>query len=262
MASKRSRKPAVEQLGHVDQDAVFAHMARPDAYDPEPETVERVDTHAAVVFLAGPFAYKVKRAVKFPYLDFSTREKRHAVCLREVEINRRTAPDIYLGVVPIAMTTGRGLEIDGAGTPIEWAIRMRRFDEEKLFDRLAGGGELPLEMMTALAGEIVALHGGERALRSIDGAAQMERVVKPLLKSLARGSSVLDAQEVAGLAKDLRRELRTQAGLLRDRARQGFVRHCHGDLHLQNIVRIDGSPVLFDAIEFDDRIATIDMLYD
>ncbi|MDA7947834.1 MAG: AAA family ATPase [Hyphomicrobiaceae bacterium] len=246
----------------MSQDVVFAHMARPVSYAPVPDKVERIDTHAAVIFLAGNFAYKLKRAVKLPYLDFSTLKQRRAICTREVEINRRTAPDVYLGVVPIVRAAEGTLEIDGLGEPVEWAIRMRRFDEAELFDRLASAGNLPLGLMAPLADEIAALHGGERSRRNIDGAAMMKGVVEPVLKSLGRDVSVLKSQDVADLARALRRELRAQAGLLRTRARQGYVRHCHGDLHLQNIVRIDGNPVLFDAIEFDDRMATVDTLYD
>ena len=227
-----------------------------------PETVERIDTHAAVVFLAGKYAFKIKRAVKLPYLDFSTLEKRRAVCEREVQINRRTAPDIYLGVVPIVRTGEGLLAIGGEGEPVEWAVKMRRFDQAELFDRQAHAGTLPLDLMRSLAKEVADLHVGETPIRKFDGADMMKQVIEPLMASLGRDRSVLDEKDVADYAAAVRRELRAQAGLLRDRARQGYVRHCHGDLHLQNIVRIDGEPVLFDAIEFDERIATIDTLYD
>ncbi len=246
----------------MSQHAVFAHMADPNSHDHAPDGVERIDTHAAVVFLSGDYAYKIKRAVRLPYLDFSTLEKRRAVCEREVEINRRTAPDIYLGVLPIVRTCDGLLAIAGKGEPVEWAIKMRRFDQAELFDRLARAGALPLEMMQPLAREVADLHSGERPQRSRDGAKMMKQVIEPVLTSLGGDPAVLNKSEVADYAADARRELRAQSSLLRARAGQGYVRHCHGDLHLQNIVRIDGTPVLFDAIEFDERIATIDTLYD
>lgn len=110
------------------QDAVRAFMGQRLSYDPPPETVKRIDTHAAVVFLAGGYAYKVKRAVRLRYLDFSTLEKRRAVCEREVAINRLTAPDIYLGVVPIVRRAG--------GEVVEWAVKMVRFRQAGLFGAL------------------------------------------------------------------------------------------------------------------------------
>src|ERR1700694_5196619 len=129
-------------------------MGRPQAYSPPPATVERIETHASIVFLAGPFAYKVKRAVKYPFLDFSTLDKRRLACLNEIAVNSRTAPQLYVEVVPI--TLGDTLRLGAAGKVVEWALRMRRFDEAKLYDRMAGEGRLSLSAMPTLAVVIAA----------------------------------------------------------------------------------------------------------
>ena len=109
------------------QEVVFAHLMNPDTHGGV--RVERIDTHAASVFLAGDHAYKVKRAVSYPYLDYSTLEKRKAACEKELEINRRFAPGLYLKVTPITREPNDKLALGGGGKPIEWAVVMKRFDE-------------------------------------------------------------------------------------------------------------------------------------
>ena len=136
------------------QDAVLACLGDAATHG---RAVKRVDTHGAIVFLAGDEVYKVKRAVRFPFMDFSTLEKRRAACEAEIAVNRANAPAIYLGVVPIVAVDG-GFRIGGAGTAVEWAVRMRRFDEAMTFDRLAARGELTRARVARLASEIVASH--------------------------------------------------------------------------------------------------------
>src|SRR5919106_5013144 len=104
-------------MGGADslQAKVLNFMGRPEAYAPMPATLERIETHASIVFLAGSFAYKVKRAVKYPFLDFSTLEKRHAACLNEFRVNRRTAPDLYLDVFPVTLDAQGDLRLGGEG---------------------------------------------------------------------------------------------------------------------------------------------------
>ncbi|KAB2885070.1 MAG: hypothetical protein F9K38_03170, partial [Pseudorhodoplanes sp.] len=121
-----------------DQAEVFAFLSRPDTFGVP--AVERIDTHAAGVFLAGERAIKIKRAVKFPFLDFSTLEKRRRACEAEIEVNRRFAPDLYRGVVAIAKDASGHLSIGGPGEAVEWAVEMRRFDENATLDHLADRG--------------------------------------------------------------------------------------------------------------------------
>jgi aminoglycoside phosphotransferase family enzyme/predicted kinase len=245
------------------QAEVLEFLGRPEAYPSPPATVERIETHASVVFLAGAFAYKVKRAVKYPFLDFSTLARRHAACLNELRVNARTAPQLYLEVVPVTLDEGGAFRLGGEGEPVEWVLRMHRFDQAMLYDRMASEGRLALGSMPRLAAVIEVFHA------SADRVLSPEQAVRPLVDVLrdneaefAANADVLPRGPAIDLARTSRDRLATLALLLEARARGGYLRHCHGDLHLRNIVEVDGAPVLFDAIEFDDRLATIDVLYD
>jgi aminoglycoside phosphotransferase family enzyme len=238
-------------------------MGRPTTYADSLTSVERVETHASIVFLAGAFAYKVKRAVKYPFLDFSTLEKRRAACLNELRVNRRTAPELYLEVLPVTMGEKGGLRLCGEGRAVEWVLRMRRFDQAMLYDRMASEGRLELAAMPRLAAVIAAFHAAaDRALSPDQAAPPLRAIVRDSEEELAAHADVLPLDGANELARTTRDRLAALSPLIEARARGGYVRHCHGDLHLRNIVEIDGAPVLFDAIEFDDRLATIDVLYD
>ncbi len=121
----------------ADQAEVLAFLSRPDSYPDAAGSVDRIDTHAAVVFLAGNRAYKLKRAVRYDYLDYSTVDLRKETCQREVEINRKTAPGLYLGAEPVTREAGGTLAIGGRGTPVDWLVVMQRFDQDDLLDRMA-----------------------------------------------------------------------------------------------------------------------------
>ena len=245
------------------QEKVLNFMGRPDAYDPAPTTVECVETHASVVFLAGEFAYKVKRAVKYPFLDFSTLERRHQACLNELRLNRRTAAQLYLEVVPITEAPSQGFRLRGKGEAVEWALVMQRFPQESLLDRLAEEGRLPLAAMAPLAGAISGLHAvADRILTEDQAVRPLAAIIAEHEQVLAENADVFPPHEATAFIERTRDAFETLTPLLRARARGGYVRHCHGDLHLRNIVEIDGKPVLFDALEFDDSLATIDILYD
>jgi uncharacterized protein len=252
-------------MGGADslQAKVLNFMGRPEAYLPRPATVERIETHASIVFLAGDFAYKVKRAVKYAFLDFSTLEKRHRACLNELRINRRTAPQLYLDVLPVTLGEDGTLHLGGEGEAVEWVLRMRRFDQAKLYDRMAEEGRLELAAMPRLAEAIAEFHAGaDRMLAPDRAVSALEAVARDNEETFAANVAVIAPQESCELARSTRERIAALSSLLAARARGGYVRHCHGDLHLRNIVEIDGAPVLFDAIEFDDRLATIDVLYD
>ncbi len=242
----------------ADQSEVAAFLARPETHGGAP--VERVDTHAAMVFLAGDLAYKVKRAVSFPYMDFSTLALRRAACEKEVQINRRTAPDVYLGTCPIARGAEGELELDGEGEVIEWAVRMRRFDQSGLFDRLAQSGRLTPELLLGLAEAVAAFHAS--AEPAPERAAETAWLIDENAEEFAERPELFPADQVEALTLASRAALGEIAGLLEARKARGLVRHCHGDLHLRNVCLIDGRPTLFDAIEFNDAIACADVLYD
>src|SRR5947199_401112 len=135
------------------QEPVFALLSDPATHGGH--DVRRIDTHAAVVFLTPERVLKVKRAVRFPFLDFSTLEKRKAACEAEIEVNRGYAPDIYRGVVPITRARDGRLALDGEGEPVEWAVEMQRFDETMTLEQLADRGQIDARLADAL-GRIVA----------------------------------------------------------------------------------------------------------
>lgn len=246
-----------------NQDEIFAFLAKPAAYglaDSAKNSIKRIDTHGAVVFLAGPDAYKVKRAIYYPFMDFSTLGKRRAAAENEIRVNRPNAPDIYLEVLPIRRTP-QGLRLGGEdGDIIEWAVHSRRFDDDKTLDKLARRGELDLATAARLAEAISAAHA--RAPRHERRTAERFRGwMTDTLDGLA-ASAAFPATAVADLRARFLATYSAVAPLLERREAQGKVRRCHGDLHLRNIVLEAGGPVLFDAIEFDDGLATIDILYD
>jgi uncharacterized protein len=245
-----------------DQTEVIAFLADPGSYGARPERVERHETHGALVFLAGDAAWKIKRAVRFPYMDFSTLEKRKAVCVREVEINRRTAPDIYLGCLPITRTGDAGLAFGGDGEPVEWAVHMRCFDQSALLSRMAEAGTLPPALANDLADAVYASHRAAPPASGAEGVARIERLIASVSQTLASIVGTLGAGPLRQLHERVAAEMHRAAAVLDERAAAGSVRRCHGDLHLNNIVLWHGRPVLFDALEFDDGLATIDTLYD
>ena len=246
----------------TDQTEIFAFLADPATHGLEEDEVDRIDTHSASIFLAGPWVYKVKQAVRFDFLDFSTLERRRAMCRRELERNRPAAPDIYEDVVAITRETGGGLAVGGDGEAVEWAVRMHRFDQEALLSGLAKAGRIDAHLVARLAATVARYHGDAEAVSGVDGAARMGDVVDELRAAFATPDNPLPKPDVDRFADPGARPAVGCADRLADRASQGCVRLCHGDLHLDNIVVLERGPVLFDAIEFNDEIAEIDTLYD
>lgn len=242
---------------------IFGFLARPDSHGPHVERVDQVHTHISAVFLAGDRALKLKRAVRLPFVDFTDPEARHRACEAEVALNRRGAPDLYLGVLPITRETDGHLVIKGAGAPVDWLVAMRRFDERDLFSRLLVRGELTRERATALARVVVDYHAGAEVIACPDNAARMIAVARGNRASMLESTpAVLPMAQVETLAARTGAALDALAPLLDRRGREGRVRRCHGDLHLRNICLWNDQPTLFDAIEFSDDFAVIDTLYD
>jgi hypothetical protein len=239
------------------QERVFAFLADPASHP----RVHRIDTHAASVFLEGGRALKIKRAIRFPYLDYSTLAKRKAACEQEMTVNRRFAPQIYRRVVPITQDSKGSLDIDGEGTPVEFAIEMTRFDESRTVDHLAEAGPLASDLVDAIAEAIAASH---RAAPPVTAEPWIRSIPGMLAGNTTafRAAACFPERDIDELEGASQSALSRIGGLLAQRGSAGFVRHCHGDLHLANIVLIENKPVLFDAIEFDPTIASTDVLYD
>ena len=159
-----------------DQRQTIALLSNPSTYGPGVEEVQRIDTHSAIVFLAGDRAYKLKRAVRYDYLDFSTLDSRLRSCVDEVRLNRRTAPDLYVGRRPITCGLDGALQLGGDGAAVDWVVEMARFDESAVFDRMAERGELDVSLMPALAHAVARLHAAPGVFWSCAHPALLDRL--------------------------------------------------------------------------------------
>ncbi len=245
-----------------DQSEVIAFLSNPKSYSSSLSKVECIETHGAMIFLAGEDVYKIKKAVQFSYLDFSTLERRRKICEREVKINRRTAPDIYLGVIPICRNVSGKLTIGGKDNPVEWAVHMRRFDQGNVLINIAKSGQLTEKLVKKLAYAIAGYHDQARTFRDANGIDQISSIIGELETAFTSVPDILGADAIQTFSQKIKQQFEEAEHCLRLRANRGYVRRCHGDLHLANIVLIEGEPILFDAIEFDEDLATIDIFYD
>jgi aminoglycoside phosphotransferase family enzyme/predicted kinase len=230
-----------------DQSEVIAEIERrfPGA--------RRIDTHGAMVFLSGVDAYKLKRAVKFPYMDFSTAERRREMCEAEIAANHAFAPDVYTGVDRVDAPSGK----------IDWLVVMRRFDEACLFDKMAERGDLTEPLMAALGAKVAQVHDSLPVICAGFCLPDAYRhSVASDVRQVEDHGDRLDIEVSKKLAVALPGALEPFVELVARRVGAGAIRRCHGDLHLRNIVLIDGRPTPFDAIEFSERIANIDVMYD
>ncbi len=244
----------------ADQSEVLALLADPRTHELSTQPV-RIDTHGAVVFLAGDNAYKVKRAVSFPFMDLSTLAKRKAACEAEIAVNAADAPAIYLGAVPV--TRGEnGLELGGSGEAVEWVVHMRRFDERRTLDHIAERGGLSPTLLAKLVRAILVSYARAPLRKGAPAAESLRRYLQQNKDAFGESAELFPKERVEALTARSEDMLKRHWELLLERGRTGYVRRCHGDLHLRNIVLLGDEPTLFDAVEFDDAIATGDVLYD
>jgi aminoglycoside phosphotransferase family enzyme/predicted kinase len=250
-----------------DQSAVIDFLSLPSTYRAagagNPDKVETIRTHASIIFLAGERAYKLKRAVRYSYLDYASVAAREAACRAELALNRRTAPSLYLDVVPIARDASGLLQLGGKGVPIDWVVEMRRFAQEALFSHLADTNGLDTPLLIRLTDRIAEFHRSAEPTPAQGGAKGIAAVIAINDENLRR--SLVDEESVARIDRLLQRTeeaFRNFENLLDARRAEGRVRQCHGDLHLGNICLVEGEPTLFDCIEFSPLISCIDVLYD
>lgn len=245
----------------VDQQQVLDALRKPETW-PEPhQRVDVIETHAALIFLAGDDVLKVKRAVRLSYLDFSTLEARRRVCEREFELNAPHAPDLYRGLVPIRRGSDGTFAIGGAsGEIVEWAVSMRRFPQDLLLSEMAIRGALTTPLMNSLADHVHAYH--RAAKRDLAAADRIPDVARSIITAISTSTVPAVKTLSADTSMLLAHALADTAAVRLERVEAGCVRRCHGDLHLRNIVLWRGEPIPFDALEFDEELATIDTLYD
>lgn len=244
------------------QDDVIRFLSDPATYDLDDGRVERVETHCSIVFLAGECAYKLKRAIRYAALDYTTLALRQRACAAELTLNRRTAPDLYVGVRTVTRDSSGRLAFNGTGPIVDCIVVMHRFAQSDLFDRLAGSGGLTSEIMCSLGASIARFHAATEITPAHGGSEAISRVVAANDHELAKVGTELDGVGVGALSECTEAALHRVAPLLDRRRAEGKVRRCHGDLRLANICLFAGRPTMFDCIEFNDEISCIDVLYD
>lgn len=237
-------------MPHADSDLVDALARRLGA--------RVIETHISWVLLAERFAYKLKKPVRLPFLDYSTPERRLHFCEEEVRLNRRLAPSLYLGVSRITGTV-EAPGLDGSGATLDYAVRMRRFPDGALFSERALAGTLGPGEVDRLAQRLAGFH---LAAASVTQPAAGAVLARRALAALEGCAGLL----APGEASDLRAWITEQAALVaplwQARRAAGHTRECHGDLHLANILEVDGDIAAFDCIEFDDALRCIDVVED
>jgi len=225
--------------------------------------IQRIDTHLSHVFISEGRAYKLKRAVRMPFVDFSAAELRRAACQAELETNRRLGSPLYLDVLAVARRRDGSFCLGGEGDIVDWVVVMRRFDQSQQFDELAKSGKLTAELVLRTADRIAALHDAAAPSKLAGHAADYRHVIRNLRKTEADGAGKLGLIIGDPAPFDaLDAELVRVDPLIERRRSRGKVRRGHGDLHLRNICLFEGKPEPFDALEFDERLATTDVLYD
>jgi len=241
--------------------ALIDALLDPSVWPHPVDEVRLIETHISWVLLAGEFAYKIKKPLDLGFLDFSTLEKRRHFCEEELRLNRRTAPALYLDMVPIAGSP-EAPEIGGRDRPIEFAVRMRRFDAEATFDRLLRDGRLGDGDIDALAENLAELHRTAAIAPPDTRHGTFRAIAGPMRDNFTELAKWVDDPRLAQLRDWTGRNLHELNAEIERRRRDEFVRECHGDAHLGNVARIDGSAVLFDCIEFAPGLRWTDTICD
>ena len=232
---------------------LIAALLDPRRYPHGVDRVELVETHASWLLLAGEFAYKIKKPITLPFLDYGSLQKRESCCRAELVLNRRLAPDLYLDVVPIGGTPEQ--PAIGGSPAVEWAVRMRRFDESGRLDHMAARGELQPGQLSQLAGTLCSFQRAARGAAPGTRFGVPEQVLAAARENFVELRQLLPAAAqaaVEALAGWTEAEFARRAGEFAARKAGGFIREGHGDLHLGNLVLIDGRVTPFDCIEFNE----------
>ena len=239
-------------------------LLEPAAYPHGVHDLQLIETHISWVILTGEYAYKVKKPVTLGFLDFSALEQRKFFCEEELRVNRRTAPKIYLDVVPIGTKDDKIMV--GSEPAIEYAVRMRQFPHEARLDRYLQAGLMGPDDIHALAAMIARFHRGLPPRKNFDPGFEVERAVKPARNNFRHLDPATfndeSLQQLAVIEAWTLQQATTLKPIFEARARDGFIRECHGDLHLENLLVQDGRFVPFDAIEFNHELRWIDTAND
>lgn len=246
-------------------DRLIQALQDPRLYGHPVQGFQLIETHISWVILTGEYAYKIKKPMNFGFLDFTTLERRRHYCEQELALNRRLAPELYLQVLPITGSP-ESPAFNGDGPVIEYAIQMRQFDQDQLADRLQARGGLTAELIDQLIDNLAAFHQDIPAAATDAPFGQPEQVMAPVWQNfeqirphLTEAADRFQLDQIEGWANSLYDRLKDR---MAQRKAQGFIRECHGDIHLGNVTLIQGKPTLFDCIEFNDAFRWIDVMSD
>ncbi len=232
-------------------------LLRPDSYGPAVERVRLVETHISWVFLTGQYAYKVKKPVKLPFLDFGTLEQRRRYCREELRLNRRLAPELYLDVVPIGGTPAAPRI--GKTPALEYAVKMREFPAEARLDRRIAADDVDAQPVRAFAARLARFHADLPPLAPVGAAAEPVAEARANFTELESRLAGRDLATLERLRDWSDRRADDLAPVFAARVQRGAYRECHGDLHLENLLLAGGEIVAFDALEFDPKLREIDV---
>jgi aminoglycoside phosphotransferase family enzyme/predicted kinase len=243
------------------QAEILAFLQKPENYPHPVRILRHVETHISHVFLTGEYAYKLKKIVKFDFLDFSTLEKRKHCCEEELRLNRRFAPELYLEVLALSRHDGR-LHMNSQGEAVEYLVKMRQFDENSLFDELAARGELGQCLLLQITDVIARFHNEAAAQPEYWSYEYISEAIKQTLAGCAEFSpAVIERVQIELLGEKLGSVILGLQDLIR-RRQETHVRELHGDLHLKNMCVYRKRAQLFDGIEFNPKLSNCDVWAD
>ena len=247
----------------IDQPELIRSLLKPDVYDHEVTDVELIETHISWVILTGAYAYKIKKPVDLGFLDFSTLEKRRFCCNEELRLNSRLAAAIYLEVVAISGTREQPV-LRGTGEAIEYAIKMVQFPQQAQLDNMLANGELEKYHMDAIADLVAGFHTNTDIAAEKSNFGDAEHVYQPVAENFTQIRQHLHSgkydEQLDALEDWSKSKFSSLKPVFEQRKRDGYVRECHGDMHLRNLVWYNGEPLAFDCLEFNPALRWIDTL--
>lgn len=253
-------------MTHASLPAFIQQMLEPGFYPhPVVEPIQLIQTHVSYVLLTGDYAYKLKKPVNFGFLDFSTLEKRHHFCQEELRLNQRGAAELYLEVLPLTQEGDRFL-LGGAGTPVEYVVKMRQFPQEKLFTNLFDRGELSEQHLEDLARVLAEFHQQGAINDYIRSFGKVEQIRQAIDENYEQTEKYIEGPQTQAQFDETRRYtdqlFAEQQALFEQRVAQDWIRECHGDVHLRNICLGEDKILLFDCIEFNEPFRFVDVMFD
>ncbi len=245
----------------VGESHIIKAMMNSSCYPHQTDKIELIETHISYVFLTGSFVYKIKKSIKFDFVDYSSLASRKYYCEEELRINQRYAPHYYLDIVAITKNDHGVIEIAGEGEIIEYAVKMKQFPQDSVLSETFSCYASQIDLFDQLGQVVANFHHSQLKTAQNDSEYGSSLIV---WQAMEDNFNTIASLDIDAPIKDIKtwseQQINTLTGMFEQRKREGFIRECHGDLHLGNIAVIDGKPVLFDGIEFNSQLRYIDTI--